>query len=264
MAQILIVEDEERIASFVAKGLGGGPPAHGRGRRAGGPRRGALRPLRPDGARHRAARAGRLRGARPAARPGQPHAGHRAHRPRLGQPTRSRRWTAAPTTTWPSPSASPSCSRACGCGCARRRRARRRPRGHAERRRRPARPSHPPGAQVGGRELDLSAREFALAEIFMLNPGQVLTREQLLDHVWGYDFDPGSNVVDVYVGYLRRKLGSEHHHDRARGRLPVHRVTSESRVSRSRRGLAGQHGLEGVDDLVRRGAGRGVALRATP
>jgi DNA-binding response OmpR family regulator len=62
---------------------------------------------------------------------------------------------------------------------------------------------------VDGTELDLSAREFALAEIFMLNPGQVLTREQLLDHVWGYDFDPGSNVVDVYVGYLRRKVGSD-------------------------------------------------------
>ena len=56
-------------------------------------------------------------------------------------------------------------------------------------------------------DVELSAREFALAEIFLLNPGQVLTREQLLDLVWGYDFDPGSNVVDVYVGYLRRKLG---------------------------------------------------------
>ncbi|MCD6638851.1 MAG: response regulator transcription factor [Nocardioides sp.] len=54
---------------------------------------------------------------------------------------------------------------------------------------------------------ELSAREFTLAEMFFLNPGQVLTREQLLDHVWGYDFDPGSNVVDVYVGYLRKKLG---------------------------------------------------------
>ena len=63
--------------------------------------------------------------------------------------------------------------------------------------------------RVGGQVVELSAREFTLAEIFMLNPGQVLTREQLLDHVWGYDFDPGSNVVDVYVGYLRRKLGSE-------------------------------------------------------
>lgn len=63
-------------------------------------------------------------------------------------------------------------------------------------------------ATVAGKQIDLSAREFALAEIFMLNPGQVLSREQLLDHVWGFDFDPGSNVVDVYVGYLRRKFGA--------------------------------------------------------
>jgi DNA-binding response OmpR family regulator len=64
-------------------------------------------------------------------------------------------------------------------------------------------------ATKGGRDIDLSAREFKLAEIFMLNPGQVLSREQLLSHVWGYDFDPGSNVVDVYVGYLRKKFGSD-------------------------------------------------------
>ena len=63
-------------------------------------------------------------------------------------------------------------------------------------------------ASVDGAEVELSAREFALAEIFLRNAGQVLSREQLLDHVWGFDFDPGSNVVDVYVGYLRRKLGS--------------------------------------------------------
>ena len=64
-------------------------------------------------------------------------------------------------------------------------------------------------ATVAGRQVDLSAREFTLAEMFMLNAGQVLSREQLLDHVWGFDFDPGSNVVDVYVGYLRRKFGAE-------------------------------------------------------
>ena len=63
-------------------------------------------------------------------------------------------------------------------------------------------------ATVEGRQQDLSSREFMLAEIFMLNAGQVLSREQLLDHVWGLDFDPGSNVVDVYVGYLRKKFGS--------------------------------------------------------
>jgi two-component system, OmpR family, copper resistance phosphate regulon response regulator CusR len=64
-------------------------------------------------------------------------------------------------------------------------------------------------AQVDGRTIDLSAREFTLAETFLRHPGQVLSREQLLSHVWGYDYDPGSNVVDVYVRYLRRKLGAE-------------------------------------------------------
>lgn len=64
-------------------------------------------------------------------------------------------------------------------------------------------------ATVGGKEVDLSAREFALTEIFIQNAGQVLSREQLLDHVWGFDFDPGSNVVDVYIGYLRRKFGAD-------------------------------------------------------
>ena len=63
-------------------------------------------------------------------------------------------------------------------------------------------------AGAGGRTVDLSAREFALAEAFLRHPGQVLSREQLLSNVWGYDFDPGSNVVDVYVRYLRRKLGA--------------------------------------------------------
>jgi two-component system copper resistance phosphate regulon response regulator CusR len=62
---------------------------------------------------------------------------------------------------------------------------------------------------VEGASSDLSAREFALAEMFFRHPGQVLSREQLLSHVWGYDFDPRSNVVDVYVGYLRRKVGKE-------------------------------------------------------
>ena len=64
-------------------------------------------------------------------------------------------------------------------------------------------------ATVGGREVELSARELTLAEVLMRHRGQVLSREQLLSHVWGYDFDPGSNVVDVYVGYLRKKLGAD-------------------------------------------------------
>jgi len=64
-------------------------------------------------------------------------------------------------------------------------------------------------ARVGSRTVDLSAREFALAEVFLRHPGQVLSREQLLSHVWGYDYDPGSNVVEVYVRYLRNKIGPD-------------------------------------------------------
>jgi DNA-binding response OmpR family regulator len=64
-------------------------------------------------------------------------------------------------------------------------------------------------ATVGDRVVELTSREFALTEVFLRHPGQVLSREQLLSHVWGYDFDPGSNVVDVYVRYLRRKLGND-------------------------------------------------------
>ena len=64
-------------------------------------------------------------------------------------------------------------------------------------------------AAVGELTVELSAREFTMLEVFLRHPGHVLSREQLLSHVWGYDYDPGSNVVDVYVGYLRRKLGRE-------------------------------------------------------
>jgi DNA-binding response OmpR family regulator len=64
-------------------------------------------------------------------------------------------------------------------------------------------------AQVGERTMDLTAREFALLELFLRHPGQVLSREQMLSHVWGYDYDPGSNIVDVYVRALRRKIGIE-------------------------------------------------------
>ena len=61
--------------------------------------------------------------------------------------------------------------------------------------------------KVDGRVVELSAREFTLAETLLRHPNQVMSREQLLDQVWGYDYAPGSNVVDVYVGYLRKKLG---------------------------------------------------------
>ncbi|MGO2683392.1 response regulator transcription factor [Microbacterium sp.] len=64
-------------------------------------------------------------------------------------------------------------------------------------------------ATRGDAEVELTAREFLLLETFMRHPDQVLTRQQLLSQVWGFDFDPGSNVVDVYVGYLRTKLGGD-------------------------------------------------------
>jgi DNA-binding response OmpR family regulator len=64
-------------------------------------------------------------------------------------------------------------------------------------------------ASVGSEPIELTAREFTMLETLMRHEGQVLSREQLLSRVWGYDHDPGSNVVDVYVGYLRRKLGAE-------------------------------------------------------
>jgi two-component system copper resistance phosphate regulon response regulator CusR len=64
-------------------------------------------------------------------------------------------------------------------------------------------------AMVEGRWVELTAREFALTETFLRHPDQVLSREQLLSHVWGYDYEPESNVVEVYVRYLRRKLGTD-------------------------------------------------------
>ncbi|MFT2018555.1 response regulator transcription factor [Streptomyces sp. 796.1] len=63
-------------------------------------------------------------------------------------------------------------------------------------------------ARAGTRTVELTAREFVLLELFLRHPGQVLSREQILSHVWGYDFDPGSNIVDVYVRALRKKLGA--------------------------------------------------------
>ncbi|MGH3518002.1 MAG: response regulator transcription factor [Haloechinothrix sp.] len=64
-------------------------------------------------------------------------------------------------------------------------------------------------AKVDQRTVELTAREFTMLEMFLRHPGQVLSREQILSHVWGYDFDPGSNIVDVYVRALRRKLGHD-------------------------------------------------------
>ena len=61
----------------------------------------------------------------------------------------------------------------------------------------------------GGRPVELTAREFELLEYLMRHPDQVLSREQILNAVWGFDFDPGTKVLEVYIGYLRRKLGAD-------------------------------------------------------
>ena len=58
----------------------------------------------------------------------------------------------------------------------------------------------------GGRPIDLSAREYAILEYMCMNPGIVLSREKIEDHIWNYDYSGGSNVVDVYISYLRKKI----------------------------------------------------------
>jgi two-component system, OmpR family, response regulator len=103
-------------------------------------------------------------------------------------------------TTWASRSLSRNCWPACGLICG------------------PAPPGvlqvgriciDPPRREVtaDGRAVSLSAREFSLLKAFAGHPGQVLSRQELLSMAWGMDFDPQTNLVDVYVGYLRRKLG---------------------------------------------------------
>jgi len=63
--------------------------------------------------------------------------------------------------------------------------------------------------RCGDKDADLTSREFSLLEVFLRHPGQVMTREQLISHAWDMDFDPASNVVDVYVRALRAKIGAD-------------------------------------------------------
>ncbi|HEY5625025.1 MAG TPA: response regulator transcription factor [Dehalococcoidia bacterium] len=67
-------------------------------------------------------------------------------------------------------------------------------------------------AERDGTPIDLSPKEFSLLEFLMRNQGRVVTRTQILDHLWGYDFATDSNLVDVYVAYLRRKVDKGHDH----------------------------------------------------
>jgi DNA-binding response OmpR family regulator len=61
-------------------------------------------------------------------------------------------------------------------------------------------------AERGGRDLELTRRELELLALFVARPGAILTRREMHEQVWGYTFDPGTNIADVFVGYLRRKL----------------------------------------------------------
>jgi len=65
-------------------------------------------------------------------------------------------------------------------------------------------------AQRAGKTIDLTPKEFSLLEFLMRNEGRVVTRTQILDHLWGYDYDSESNLVDVYIAYLRRKVDKGH------------------------------------------------------
>lgn len=62
----------------------------------------------------------------------------------------------------------------------------------------------------GGVKIDLTSREFALLDYFMRHPGRVLTRTMIAEHVWDYSFDTSTNVIDVYVNYLRKKIDADH------------------------------------------------------
>jgi DNA-binding response OmpR family regulator len=64
-------------------------------------------------------------------------------------------------------------------------------------------------AEVEGKSIGLTDREYALLDAFLRHPNEIVSREELLSEVWGLNHDPGTNIVDVYVGYLRRKLGEE-------------------------------------------------------
>ena len=77
-------------------------------------------------------------------------------------------------------------------------------------------------ATRGGNVIELTAREFALLEYLMRNPHKLITRQQLAKEIWGFNFDPGTNIIDVYINHLRKKIdkGFEHrllHTERGKG-----------------------------------------------
>jgi len=87
-----------------------------------------------------------------------------------------------------------------------------------------------PGRRVayrGSERIDLTTKEFALLDYFMRHPGRVLTRTMIAEHVWDYDFDSMTNVIDVYVNYLRKKI------DKGRERKLIHTVRGTGYVMKA-------------------------------
>ena len=122
--------------------------------------------------------------------------------------TKLRGSSSAPPTTWRSRSRSTSCSRASASSCGARAR---RARTSTCYTRAACSSTLRAGRRVSATAADLSDREFRLLHHLLLHAGEVISRERLLADVWGYDFDPGSNVVDVCVRRLRQKLGPDAH-----------------------------------------------------
>jgi Transcriptional regulatory protein, C terminal len=127
----------------------------------------------------------------------------------------------------------------------------------------------PPGGRHDRRRhrsavVDRSPREFALLELFLAHPGVVLTRTRILEHVWDFAYDPASNVVDQYVGYLRRKV------DRPFGRQDLETVhwLAGADLDSTRRGERGLEGSitrgTGTDGATSGGAAGHCSLRAHP
>jgi len=79
----------------------------------------------------------------------------------------------------------------------------------------------------GGQRIELTAKEYALLEYFLRNAGRVLTRAMIAEHVWNLDFDTFTNVIDVYVSYLRNKI------DKGRERKLIHTVRGSGYVLRA-------------------------------
>ena len=204
--RVLVVDDDPDVLASLERGLrlSGFDVDDGRRRRRGAAQR-HRDPARRDRAGHQHAGARRRQRGDRAARDGQRRAGVRAVGAQLGRRPGRRAWRRAPTTTWSSRSCWPSWWRGC--------RALLRRRGATATFSSETIPVGPlevdiPGrrARVNGVDVDLTKREFDLLAVLAEHKTAVLSRAQLLELVWGYDFAADTNVVDVFIGYLRRKL----------------------------------------------------------